>query len=208
MKSKILILLILILSTTNVYAQIPNVFLSSDAIIDFLDGKSYVVPNFGMIKFEYNKSDTKKRKEIYNLFGSSDDFIDLVFDVIVLRNQSKKRDKFDYQIELHFNLKDNEIAKSLLIEDYVQTFTLMKKPNNSVGANGVFPIRNFPVFFNLFADGDLYYVNFKDNKLSFSEFKNSFISSTKFSLSNSFYKYFNIPENSPVNHIKCQQISK
>jgi hypothetical protein len=155
-------------------AQEPNIFSKPDNIVEYLDGKTFTVPNYGIIKFEYNKSDTKRLKESRIKDGADDEIADLVFDVQIKRNDSKRKDKAGYKIELKIDLNDADNGSTAASSpyapygEYVQYFALMR--------NVIYPIKNFPYMFHLFADGDLYYVKSDYKKMSFAEFKNGLIS--------------------------------
>jgi hypothetical protein len=144
-----------------------------------------------MIKFEYNKSDTKRMKESRIKDGADDEMADLIFDVSIKRNQSRRRDKTGYKIEINVNLKDPENLDSDPNEGYMNSFMLAR--------NVIYPIKGFPSIFNLFADGDLYYMKVRYKKMPFNEFKNNIINGNKFS-----YKSSNIgTDNATINYIKC-----
>jgi hypothetical protein len=184
-------ILIVFVFSFNVSAQSPNIFSSPESIVDFLDGKTYIIPDYGMIKFEYNKSDTKRMKESRIKDGADDEMADLIFDVSIKRNQSRRRDKTGYKIEINVNLKDPENLDSDPNEGYMNSFMLAR--------NVIYPIKGFPSIFNLFADGDLYYMKVRYKKMPFNEFKNNIINGNKFS-----YKSSNIgTDNATINYIKC-----
>jgi len=174
MKLFIFSLLFFGLSIFKTNAQEPNIFSNPDNIVEFLDGKTFTVPNYGIIKFEYNKSDTKRQKEFRIKDGADDEIADLIFDVQIKRNDSKRKDKAGYKIELQIDLNelDNRStatsSPSSATGEYVQYFALMR--------NVIYPIKNFPYMFHLFADGDLYYEKFDYKKVSFADFKNDYLS--------------------------------
>jgi hypothetical protein len=164
---KFTLLFLLFFISLRLDAQTPNIFSSPDAIKNYLDGKTYIIPEYGIIKFEFNNSDTKKMRESRIKDGADDELVDLIFDVSIKRNQSKKRDKTGYKIEMKINLSDEDSDDGDPTESYFNYFFLAR--------NVIYPIKKFPAFYYLFADGDLYYIKMNYKKMPFSEFKENLI---------------------------------
>jgi hypothetical protein len=150
------------------YTQTQNLFSDPEKIKDFLDGKTYTIPNYGTITFEYNNSDTRKMRESRIKDGADDEMFDLTFNVSIKRNKSKRREKGGYKIELKIDSNEYLEGEQNPSKKYIQSFYLMR--------NIIYPIKDFPYYYTLFADGDLYYVETKYKDISLNEYKAALVS--------------------------------
>jgi hypothetical protein len=64
---------------------------------------------------------------------------------------------------MRINLRDSENAESNPTSEYVNSFLLAR--------NVVYPIKGFPAYYYLFADGELYFSKVNWKNISFSEYK-------------------------------------
>lgn len=163
------IIILLIFKISASLGQSPNIFESPEILKDFLDKKTYIVPEYGTIRFDLNKSETKKMRELREKDHADDEVADLIFDATIKRNQSRRKDKIGYRIEIKIVLTDPEdmernVSDNGQMPEYVQEFQLAR--------NILYFIKDFPVFYQLFADGELYFAKIKYKKLpTFSEYK-------------------------------------
>jgi hypothetical protein len=145
------------------FGQSPNVFESPNVLKDFLDKKTYIVPEYGTIRFDFNNSDTKKMRDSRERDGADDEVVDLIFDVTIKKNQSRRKEKTGYKIEMKIDLRDPENADSNPSSEYVNSFLLAR--------NVIYPIKGFPAYYHLFADGELYFSKVNWKNIPFSEYK-------------------------------------
>ncbi len=152
------------------FGQSPNIFESPNVLKEFLDKKTYIVPEYGTIRFDFNNSDTKRMRDSRERDGADDEVVDLIFDVTIKKNQSRRKEKTGYKIEMKIDLRDPENKDSNPSSEFVNSFLLAR--------NIIYPIKGFPAFYHLFADGELYFsqVNWKNVPLN--EFK-SLVTTTR-----------------------------
>jgi hypothetical protein len=172
------------------YSQENNIFSSSESLRAFLDEKTYSVTGYGSITFNYNSSLTKSWKEKREKDKSDDEQLDVVFDLSIKRNLAKKKDKADYQILLRVDLSDPQGQDYNPILSYSNVFLVTR--------NVIYPIKDFPSVYILFADGDLYFEKTIYKQVALKDYKTSVLLNTK-----------PIAFNSPVNlfastkYVKC-----
>ncbi len=184
--------ILFIFSSNEIYSQSTNLFTNPDLIKKVLDGKSYEVPGYGIITFEYSNSETRKMKEVRMKDGADDEVTDLIFDVNIKRNKAKRKDKVGYKIEMQIDSHDYDNEEKDPTKLYSHSFYLMR--------NIIYPIKDFPASYILFADGDLYYNQTKFKNISLNEYKNLVISTN----SNTMANFWNIKESvSTSKYIRC-----
>lgn len=163
-KNQIASLIILLLFTFKAsFGQSPNVFESPNMLKEFLDKKTYIVPEYGTIRFDFNNSDTKRMRDSRERDGADDEVVDLIFDVTIKKNQSRRKEKTGYKIEMRIDLRDPESTESNPTSEFVNSFLLAR--------NVVYPIKGFPAYYHLFADGELYFSKVSWKSVPFSEYK-------------------------------------
>ncbi len=160
---KIHILFLALFIHSKSISQVPNIFESPSTLKDFLDKKTYIVPEYGVIRFDFNNGDTKKMRESREKDGADDEIVDLVFDVSIKRNQARRKEKTGYKIEIKIDLRDPDVVDGNPASEYVNTFLLAR--------NIIYPVKGFPAYYILFADGDLYFSKVNWKKIPFGEFK-------------------------------------
>jgi hypothetical protein len=196
MKSTFTLLIILLLAPLNSFSQRINIFSDPNSLKEFLDKKTYIVPNYGEIRFDFNNKDTKIMSEKRIRDGADDEVVDLIFDVSIKRNQVRKKDKFDYKVEISVNPDNSQLLTNDPNVKFVNSFLLAR--------NIVYPIKDFPSYFSLFADGDLYFMETSWEPISFEVFKSLYTKTTKgarfgsFMPTNAFDEYIN------TSYIKCR----
>ncbi len=151
-----------LMSLTN-FAQGTNIFETKESVKSFLDGRTYIIPDYGTMRFEYNSNETKKWKERREKDQSDDEVLDVVFDLTIKRNAAKRKDKTDYQVTMKINLEDPQGQDYNPTESYANSFTVRR--------GEIYFIKDFPFMYILFADGDLYYQKVSYPKISFQEYK-------------------------------------
>jgi hypothetical protein len=151
----------------SVYSQTNNLFSDPKLLKEFLDGKTYIIPNHGTITFEFDNSETRRMRDVRTKDGADDEVIDIIFDVKIKRNNSKRRVKGDYKVELKIDTNEYLEGEQDPRKKYLNTFSLMR--------NIIYIIKDFPSYYTLFADGDLYYTETKFKNVSLSEFKSTMI---------------------------------
>jgi hypothetical protein len=127
--------------------QIENVFKDPEATKALLHDREYEIPNYGTVKFKINKAQTKYWEEAHQKDGSSDEVVEITFDAIVKRSNSKKRDKGDYRADIRIKLDESEDVCVDPNKHYAMDFSIMREI--------IYPVKGFPYMFTLFADGDL-----------------------------------------------------
>ena len=152
----------------NSFSQTPNIFSDPKLIKEFLDGKTYLIPNYGTITLEFNNSETRRMKEVREKDGADDEVYDLTFNVAIKRNKAKKKDKGDYKIELKIDTNEYLQGEQDPSKKYLNSFTLTR--------NVLYPIKDFPYNYTLFADGDLYYTEIKYKEVCFNDYKSAIVS--------------------------------
>lgn len=152
------------------FGQSPNIFESPNVLKEFLDKKTYIVPEYGTIRFDFNNSDTKRMRDSRERDGADDEVVDLIFDVTIKKNQSRRKEKTGYKIEMKIDLRDPENKDSNPSSEYVNSFLLAR--------NIIYPIKGFPAFYHLFADGELYFSQVNWKNVPFNEFK-SLVTTTR-----------------------------
>jgi hypothetical protein len=140
-----------------------SIFANGEAIRDYLDGRIYRVNGYGIIAFSYNRRATEERKESYGRRNAGDEREEVIFDVIVKRDNVRRKDKTDYQVRCTVDLYDADDPFADPNRGHVLAFTLAREV--------IFPIQNFPSSYLLFADGDLYYTIPKYRRLTVGEYK-------------------------------------
>jgi hypothetical protein len=153
------------------FSQEKNIFSSTESLKTFLDNKTYSVPGYGTISFNYNTIETKFWKEKREKDKSDDEQIDVVFDVSVKRNSAKKKEKTDYQILLRVDLSDPEGQDYNPILSYSNVFLIARST--------IYPIKDFPSVYILFADGELYFEKTIYKQVSLKDYKASVLLNTK-----------------------------
>ena len=148
------------------FCQSPNIYESTNALKDFLDKRSYIVPDYGTIRFDFNNADTKKMRDSRERDGADDEVVDLIFDITIQKKQSRRKEKTGYKVEMRIDLRDPEIVELNPTSEYVHTFLLAR--------NVIYPIKGFPAVYYLFADGDLYFSKVNWKNIPFSEYKSIF----------------------------------
>lgn len=151
----------------SVYSQTNNLFSDPKLLKEFLDGKTYIVPNHGTITFEFDNSETRRMRDVRTKDGADDEIIDLIFNVKIKKNNSKRRVKGDYKVKLQIDTNEYLEDEQDPRKKYFNSFS----PMRSV----VYIIKDFPSDYTLFADGDLYYIETKFKNVSLSEFKSTMI---------------------------------
>lgn len=157
------IILLLLFTFKASFGQSPNVFESPNMLKEFLDKKTYIVPEYGTIRFDFNNSDTKRMRDSRERDGADDEVVDLIFDVTIKKNQSRRKEKTGYKIEMRIDLRDPENTDSNPTSEFVNSFLLAR--------NVVYPIKGFPSYYHLFADGELYFSKVSWKTVPFSEYK-------------------------------------
>ena len=152
--------------------QIENVFKDPEATKALLHDREYEIPNYGTVKFKINKAQTKYWEEAHQKDGSSDEVVEITFDAVIKRSNSKKRDKGDYRADIRLNLDEGEDVCVNPNKYYTMDFTIMREI--------IYPVKGFPYMFTLFADGDLYYWKFDYKKYSFEEYKSKKLADQNF----------------------------
>jgi hypothetical protein len=170
MKINILVLL-LFFTFRSAFSQSPNIFENPDVLEEFLDKKTYEVPEYGTIRFDFNNRDTKKMREKREADGADDEVVDLIFDVTIKKKQSRRKEKIGYKVEMKIDLRDPENPEFNPMSDYVNTFLLAR--------NVIYPIKGFPSLYHLFADGDLFFAKVNWKSIPFSEYKSMVTKSRK-----------------------------
>lgn len=163
-KRSVIIFLLTIISIHSI-AQSRNIFESKESVKNFLDGKKYLVPEYGSLKFDYNSRETKKWAELREKDKTDDEKIDVVFDISVKRNAAKKKDRGDYQVSLQIDLSDPEGQNYSPVLSYANSFFLLRSV--------IYPIKDFPSVYILFADGDLYFEKSTYQNISFQDYKSN-----------------------------------
>lgn len=156
------------------FSQVPNIFESPSILKDFLDRKTFNVPEYGTIRFDFNNSDTKRMRDAREKDGADDEVVDLIFDVTIKRNEARRKDKSGYKIELKIDLRDPSSTVADPASDYINYFMLAR--------NIIYPIKGFPSNYYLFADGDLYFSKVLWKKIPFNDYKSIMTSTKKGSL--------------------------
>ena len=193
MKSTFILLIISLIVPLNSFSQRINIFSDPNNLKEFLDKKTYIVPNYGEIRFDFDNKETKDWAERRIKDGADDEVVDLVFDVSIKRNQVRKKDKYDYEVTIRVNPDNSQLlTNDDPSEKFVNSFLLAR--------NIIYPIKDFPSYFALFADGDLYFQETSWEPISFEFFKSVYTKPTKggsFMLTNPFNEYIN------TSYIKC-----
>jgi len=145
------------------FSQSPNIFESTNTLKNFLDRRVYIVPEYGTIRFDFNSGDTRRMRESREKDGADDEVVDLIFDITVKKNQSRRKEKIGYKVELKIDLRDPEVVELDPTSEYVHSFFLAR--------NIIYPIKGFPAYYYLFADGDLYFSKVNWKNIPFGEFK-------------------------------------
>ena len=171
MRNILLVLIILLIFPLNSFSQRMNIFKDPNSLKEFLDQKTYIVPNYGEIRFDFNNKDTKIMSEKRIKDGADDEVVDLIFDVSIKRNEVGKKDKFDYKVEISVNPDNSQLINNDPSGRFVNSFMLAR--------NIVYPIKDFPSIFSLFADGDLYFHETSWEPISFEVYKSLFTKTTK-----------------------------
>jgi hypothetical protein len=195
MKSIFTLLIILLIAPINSFSQRINIFSDPNSLKEFLDKKTYIVPNYGEIRFDFNNKDTKIMSERRIKDGADDEVVDLIFDVSIKRNEVRKKDKFDYKVEISVNPDYSQLINNDPTERFVNSFMLAR--------NIVYPIKDFPSIFSLFADGDLYFHETSWDSISFEFFKSLYIKPTKGARFGSFMPTGVFDDYINTSYIKC-----
>lgn len=198
MKKTICLFLITFLFLGNSHAQVPNIFETPESLKSYLNKKSFIIPDYGVIRFDFNASDTKKSQESRIKHGADDEIIDLIFDVSIKRNNARRRDKTDYQVSFRIELNDSE--------NFDINSGPLYKQNILLARNIIYPIKGFPSMYQLFADGDLYYSKVTWKKVPFDNYKSFVTTSVKGNSIISDDSPF-LKEYSTTSYIKCLPIS-
>jgi hypothetical protein len=167
------LLLIYSLGNSNrLFGQIENVFKDPEATKALLHDREYEIPNYGTVKFKINRAQTKYWEEAHQKDGSSDEVVEITFDAVIKRLNSKKRDKGDYRADIRLNLDEGDDVCVNPNKYYTMDFSIMREI--------IYPVKGFPYMFTLFADGDLYYWKFDYKKYSFEEYKSKKLADQNF----------------------------
>lgn len=195
MKSTFIILIILLIAPLDSFSQRINIFSDPNSLKEFLDKKTYIVPNYGEIRFDFDNKETKDWAERRIKDGADDEVLDLVFDVSIKRNQVRKKDKFDYEVTIRVNPDNSQLINNDPTERFVNSFMLAR--------NIVYPIKDFPSIFSLFADGDLYFHETSWDSISFEFFKSLYIKPAKGARFGSFIPTDVFNDYINTSYIKC-----
>jgi hypothetical protein len=141
-----------------------------ETLIKYLDGKSFNVPEYGIISFELNRKQLKEFKEKRKVNNEDGEDVELEFSVDIKRDTEKKKDRQDYSGMVRFYARNDDQNTSL------------SSPNASkymyrifIARHLIYPIKNFPSHFTLLADGELYFDKYNWKKMTFIEYKNEFL---------------------------------
>jgi hypothetical protein len=160
---KNLIFVFFALCGVTVFGQSEGLFNNPEAAEAFFNGRVYEVPGYGTITFRLNKLATRNDAERRERDGSSDEMVDLIFDVAVKRKDARRKDKGDYMVDVVIYLSENGDPDMDPNKGYVMDFSLVR--------NIVYPIKGFPSQFFVFSDGDLYFQKYNYKQYSFEEYK-------------------------------------